>query len=99
MQVRQYLIRRLALLPLIMLGVSIIVFTLTRFTGSPVGIYATPDMTPDELAALEERYRLDEPIPVQYAYWLWGLLRGDLGWSGVSVAPVTDVIGLKLATT
>jgi len=99
MQVRQYLIRRLALLPLIMLGVSIIVFTLTRFTGSPVGIYATPDMTPDELAALEERYRLDEPIPVQYAYWLWGLLRGDLGWSGVSVAPVTDVIGLKLAAT
>ena len=99
MQVRQYLIRRLALLPLIMLGVSIIVFTLTRFTGSPVGIYATPDMTPDEVAALEERYRLDEPIPIQYAYWLWGLLRGDLGWSGVSVAPVTDVIGLKLAAT
>ena len=54
MQVKQYLIRRLALLPLIMLGVSVIVFTLTRFTGSPVGIYATPNMTPDEVAALEE---------------------------------------------
>jgi len=99
MQVRDYLIRRLALLPLIMLGVSVIVFTLTRFTGSPVGIYATPNMTPDEVAALEARYLLDQPIPVQYAAWLGGLLRGDLGWSGVSVAPVTEVIGAKIAAT
>jgi peptide/nickel transport system permease protein len=82
-----------------MLGVSIIVFTLTRFTGSPVGIYATPNMTPDEVAALEERYLLDRPIPVQYLAWLGGLLRGDLGWSGVSVAPVTEVIGSKIAAT
>jgi ABC-type dipeptide/oligopeptide/nickel transport system permease component len=99
MQVRDYLIRRLVLLPFIMLGVSVIVFTLTRFTGSPVGIYATPNMTPDEVAALEARYLLDQPIPVQYAAWLGGLLRGDLGWSGVSVAPVTEVIGVKMAAT
>ncbi|MFZ9972108.1 MAG: ABC transporter permease [Candidatus Limnocylindrus sp.] len=99
MQVRQYVTRRLILLPFIMLGVSLIVFTLTRFTGSPVGIYATPNMTPDEVAALEARYQLDEPIPVQYAAWLGGLIRGDLGWSGVSVAPVTDVIGAKITAT
>jgi len=99
MQVRDYLIRRLVLLPFIMLGVSVVVFTLTRFTGSPVGIYATPNMTPDEVAALEARYLLDQPIPVQYAAWLGGLLRGDLGWSGVSVAPVTAVIGDKMTAT
>jgi peptide/nickel transport system permease protein len=99
MQIRQYLIRRLALLPLIMLGVSLIVFVLTRFTGSPVGIYATPNMTPIEVERLEQRYRLDEPIPVQYAYWLGGILRGDFGWSGVSVAPVTEIVGLKLTAT
>ncbi len=61
MQVRDYLIRRLLLLPFIMLGVSIVVFTLTRFTGSPIGIYATPNMTPAELAVLEARYLLDQP--------------------------------------
>ncbi|GAA1691444.1 ABC transporter permease [Microcella alkalica] len=99
MQVRDYLLRRLALLPLIMLGVSIVVFTLTRFTGSPVGIYASPNMTPDQVAALEARYLLDEPIPVQYIAWLGGLFRGDFGWSGVSVAPVTDVIWVKIAAT
>jgi ABC-type dipeptide/oligopeptide/nickel transport system permease component len=99
MQIRDYLLRRLALLPVIMLGVSVIVFTLTRFTGSPVGIYASPNMSPDEIAALEARYLLDQPIPFQYAAWIGGLFRGDLGWSGVSVAPVTEVIGLKFAAT
>jgi ABC-type dipeptide/oligopeptide/nickel transport system permease component len=99
MQVRDYLIRRLLLLPFIMLGVSIVVFTLTRFTGSPIGIYATPNMTPAELAVLEARYLLDQPIPVQYAAWLGGLLQGDLGWSGVSVAPVTAIIGSKITAT
>ena len=86
MQIRQYIVRRLLMLPLIMLGVSVVVFTLTRFTGSPVGIYATPNMSPAQVAALEARYHLDDPIPVQYVYWLGGVLRGDLGWSGVSVA-------------
>ncbi len=99
MQIRQYVVRRILLLPLIMLGVSVIVFTLTRFSGSPVGIYATPNMSPEQVAALESRYRLDEPIPVQYFYWLSGVFRGDLGWSGVSVAPVTEVVPLKLAAT
>lgn len=99
MQIRQYVVRRLLMLPLIMLGVSAVVFTLTRFTGSPVGIYATPNMSPAQVAALESRYHLDDPIPVQYVYWLGGVLRGDLGWSGVSVAPVTDVVPLKLAAT
>ena len=99
MQVRDYLIRRLLLLPFIMLGVSIVVLTLTRFTGSPIGIYATPNMTPAEFAVLEARYLLDQPIPVQYAAWLGGLLQGDLGWSGVSVAPVTAIIGSKITAT
>jgi peptide/nickel transport system permease protein len=99
MQVRDYLIRRLILLPFIMLGVSVVVFVLTRFTGSPVGIYASPTMSLAEVAALEARYLLDQPIPVQYFAWLGGLLQGDLGWSGVSASPVTEIIGTKITAT
>lgn len=99
MQIRQYVVRRLLMLPLIMLGVSVVVFTLTRFTGSPVGIYASPNMSPAQVAALEARYHLDDPIPVQFVYWLGGVLRGDLGWSGVSVAPVSEILPLKLAAS
>lgn len=99
MQIRDYLIRRLMILPVLLIGVSIIVFGLSRMGGSPIGIYLSHEMTPEEVAELEERYGLDEPLPVQYVAWAGGVLRGDLGWSGVSVAPVTQVFPNKLAAT
>ncbi len=99
MQIRQYLIRRLLILPFLVLGVSIVVFALTRIGGSPVAIYLSHEMTPEEVTAIEERYHLDEPVPVQYFYWASGVLQGDLGWSGVSAAPVTSVFPSKLAAT
>lgn len=99
MMIWQYVVRRLLVLPLLMLGVSVIVFTLTRVAGSPIGIYQSPGMTQEQIARLEQRYGLDDPLPVQYAYWLGGVVRGDLGWSGVSVAPVTTVLPDKLAAT
>jgi peptide/nickel transport system permease protein len=99
MQIRDYLIRRLMVLPILLIGVSIIVFALTRIGGSPIGIYLSHEMTPEEVEQLEERYGLNEPLPVQYVAWAGGVLRGDLGWSGVAVAPVTAVFGDKLTAT
>lgn len=99
MQIRDYLVRRLLVLPVLIVGVSIVVFTLTRVGGSPIGIYLSHEMTPDEVAEIEQRFHLDEPVPIQYAYWASGVLRGDLGWSGVASAPVTEVFPDKLAAT
>ena len=99
MQIRDYLIRRLMVLPLLLIGVSIIVFALTRVGGSPIGIYMSHEMTPEEVEELEDRYGLNDPLPVQYVAWAGGVLRGDLGWSGVAVAPVTQVFRGKLAAT
>jgi peptide/nickel transport system permease protein len=56
-------------------------------------------MGPAEVAELEERFGLDEPLPVQYWYWVTGVAQGDLGWSGVAAAPVTQVFPEKLAAT
>ncbi len=86
-------------LPILLIGVSILVFGLTRVGGSPIGIYLSHEMTPEEVAEIEERYELDKPIPIQYLAWAGGVLRGDLGWSGVSVAPVTQVFPDKFAAT
>src|SRR5919106_3434618 len=99
MQVRQYIIRRLLALPLLMLGVSVLVFGLSRVGGSPIGIYIEHEMSPQEVAQVEERYGLDEPLPQQYVAWLGGVLRGDLGWSGVSAAPVSSLIAPKFTAT
>ncbi len=86
-------------LPILLIGVSIIVFALTRVGGSPIGIYMSHEMTPEEVEELEDRYGLNDPLPVQYVAWAGGVLRGDLGWSGVAVAPVTQVFRGKLAAT
>jgi peptide/nickel transport system permease protein len=99
MQIRQYILRRLMLLPVLMLGVSILVFGLSRVGGSPIGIYIEHEMTPAEIAAIEERYGLNDSLPEQYVAWLGGVLRGDLGWSGVSAAPVSELLRPKLMAT
>jgi peptide/nickel transport system permease protein len=99
MLIRDYLVRRLMVLPILLIGVSIIVFALTRIGGSPIGIYLSHEMTPEEVEELEDRYGLNDPLPVQYLAWAGGVLRGDLGWSGVAVAPVTQVFPNKLTAT
>jgi ABC-type dipeptide/oligopeptide/nickel transport system permease component len=99
MQIRDYLIRRLMILPVLLIGTSIIVFTLTRVGGSPVGIYLSHEMTAEEVAEIEERFGLDEPLPMQYFYWISGVVQGDLGWSGISVAPISEVMPEKIMAT
>ncbi len=99
MQVREYVIRRLIKLPLVLLAVTTLVFALSRLGGSPIAIYLQHDMSQEEVAQLEERYGVDDPLPSQYVAWLGGVLRGDLGWSGVAVAPVSEVLPARFVAT
>jgi ABC-type dipeptide/oligopeptide/nickel transport system permease component len=52
MQVREYVVRRLLKLPLVLLAVTVAVFALSRVGGSPIAIYLEHEITPDEVAAL-----------------------------------------------
>ncbi|SLN21075.1 ABC transporter permease [Roseisalinus antarcticus] len=99
MQLRDYVIRRLILLPFLIIGVSIIVFSLTRIAGSPIGVYLSHEMSAAEVAQLEERFHLNDPLWTQYFYWVKGVFQGDFGWSGVASAAVADVFPAKLAAT
>ena len=92
----RYIGRRLLGLPLVIIMVSILVFALTRIGGTPIGPYLEPGMTDEEIAALEERFNLDEPLPMQYLAWLGGVVQGDLGWSAVAAAPVVDVFRQRI---
>jgi peptide/nickel transport system permease protein len=99
MQIRDYILRRLMLLPFLVVAATLIVFVLMRMGGSPLGVYLQPGMSQAEVRQLEERFGLDEALPVQYVAWMGGVLRGDLGWSGVASAPVAKVFPQKLAAT
>jgi ABC-type dipeptide/oligopeptide/nickel transport system permease component len=94
--VHRYIGRRLLGLPLVIIMVSVLVFALTRIGGTPIGPYLEPGMTNEEIAALEERFNLNEPLPMQYLAWLGGVVQGDLGWSAVAAAPVVDVFRQRI---
>nr|WP_297430009.1 ABC transporter permease [uncultured Actinotalea sp.] len=57
------------------------------------------ERTPEELAPIVAQYGFDDPLPVQYARYVGGLLQGDLGVSYQQHEPVAQVIGAQLGST
>lgn len=95
-----YLVRRLLISIPVLLGVTVLNFFIIQLApGSPADLYLAPDASPDYVARVEASLGLDQPIMVQYVNWLSQLVRGDLGLSYVSRAPVADVIGARLGPT
>jgi peptide/nickel transport system permease protein len=80
--VQRYLVQRLLLVVLVLLGVSILVFAVTRLTpGDPARVLLGPRATEEQVATLRTAYGLDQPIYAQYLSWLSRVVRGDLGES------------------
>jgi peptide/nickel transport system permease protein len=109
-----YIIRRLLIMPVTIFGVTVLIFGMLQF------------LTPEERSALYVRdiphndaamhgiilrYGLDQPIPVQYWYWLvgrqdpetgqvvGGILRGDFGYSRSASQPVVDLVKRRFPAT
>ena len=99
MEVRDYAIRRLIIFVPTMLFITMLTFGLTRLAGSPIAMYASRFSTQEQIARLRELYHLNDPIYVQYYYWLQGVLRGDLGYSSVAGQPVLDAIITRAAAS
>ena len=82
MNIRFYILRRIALLIPTLLGLSILTFSIARIVpGDPVGLAAGPQATEEIKAALRRELGLDQPLPIQYINYMTGLFRGDWGES------------------
>ena len=80
--------------------VSILVFTLQQLLpGDPVLTMAGEERDPEVLAFLRDKYRLDDPIPIQYFAWIVQVLQGNLGISLRTDIPVLTLILGKLPVT
>ena len=80
--------------------VSVLIFSLQQLLpGDPALIMAGEDRDPEVIEQIRKQYRLDQPIPVQYAYWMKGVLTGDLGESMRFKQPVLDLVLQKLPVT
>ncbi len=74
--------RRLLTIPLILLGLSIITFSVSRLVpGDPVKLAAGPQARPEQITKLAQEFGMDRPLPEQYARYIGGLLQGDWGYS------------------
>lgn len=99
---RRFLLIRLIDLLVVLLGVSVIVFLMIRMIpGDAVAIMlgANTEVTPDRIQELERRLGLDQPVLVQYAQWMAGVVRGDLGTSIWTGRPVAEEIGAAIWPT
>jgi ABC-type dipeptide/oligopeptide/nickel transport system permease component len=91
--------RPIQLIP-VLLGISLITFVLIQMTpGDPVRIMLGPKATEDAIAFVRARYGLDQPVLVQYFYFLLNAVRGDFGQSIIYRSPVGPVILDRLAPT
>lgn len=96
----RFILRRILIaLPTLIL-VSMFVFGLQKLLpGDPVLAMAGEERDPEVIALLREKYRLNDPIPMQYLYWMGGVVQGDLGTSLRTGEPVLHLIGQKLPVT
>ena len=96
----EYLARRLATIVPTLVLVSMLIFALQQLLpGDPAKILAGEEQDPTVIAYLHKKLHLDEPLPVRYAYWVGGVLRGDLGESVRTQQPVRDLVLQKLPVT
>ncbi|MCC7275444.1 MAG: ABC transporter permease [Alphaproteobacteria bacterium] len=89
----RYIIRRLLMTVPTALLVAIAVFVLLRLVpGDPAQLMLGDTATEETLAELRRQLGLDQPIPLQFLYWLGNVLRGDLGRSITNDLPVLPLI-------
>ena len=99
-----YLVRRLLYAVLTFFGITVVTFALIHSVpGDPISFFigrAGPANIPPAIqAVIREEFHLNDPLPVQYLYWLRGAVTFDFGVSIVDRRPVRERIAEKLPAT
>ncbi|MCX7039230.1 MAG: ABC transporter permease [Spirochaetes bacterium] len=102
----RFIIKRLVLLPVLLLLFTVIVFALLQappgdFLTSYVAMLASSGSSMDaaQVEALKQQFGLDKPIHVQYLRWLGSIIRGNFGLSLEYQRPNSELIGERLLVT
>ena len=91
MQILAYVLKRLLYLVPVLLGVTLLVFVISHaIPGDPARMMAGQKASHEAVENLRRSMGLDRPLPEQYATYLLGLLRGDLGVSIRNQRPVVE---------
>jgi len=96
---RFVLYRPIQLIP-VLFGVSLVSFVLVRsIPGDPVRILLGTRATAEVIAKVRAQYGLDEPVLLQYVYFLKNLFVGEFGRSIIFKVPVLELVSQRIAPT
>jgi ABC-type dipeptide/oligopeptide/nickel transport system permease component len=96
----EFVIRRIIGAIIVLIGVSIITFSLARVVPSnAAALYIGPRARPEEIERVKEQLGLNEPLPVQYGVYMRDVFKGDLGTSIGTKRPVTQELKDRLPAT
>src|SRR4030095_16669137 len=97
---RTYVLKRVAFAVLMLVGVSMILFTIMRLApGGPEAVLIGGEFSQEAAAQIRQRLGLDRPIALQYLGWAGAAVRGDLGRSFKTGDPVATLILDRLGPT
>ena len=96
-----YIIRRLLILPVILIGVSLLLFAMIQFLDEyqRATLFISGVPRPGAMERIIETYGLNDPIHEQYLRWAGEVVRGNLGYSKSTNQPVADAIRYFLPAT
>jgi peptide/nickel transport system permease protein len=97
----RYLCRRVGHGLLVLAGVSVVSFAFTALAPGDFlnDMKLDPRISPETVAALRERYGLDQPLPLKYLHWLQSVGRGELGFSFAYNTPVATLLWPRARNT
>jgi len=95
----RYLIKRLIHSIIIIFGISIAVFLISRMTGDPVSLMVDFDTSKEDREIMRHELGLDKPIHVQYFVFLKGAFKGDFGDSIRYEEPAIDLVLQRIPAT
>ena len=96
----RYILKRLAMLIPVLLGVSIVSFSLLQIVpGDPAVLLAGEDANPEFIQAVRKEYGFDQPLYIQYFRFISRAVRGDFGISIRNREPVINLLKQRFAFT
>ncbi len=88
----RFAVRRIAQGLVVILGVTVVVFVVTRLVGDPVDVLLPLEATEEQRAEFERLLGFDRPIPIQFADYIGDVARGDFGESIWQQRPAMDIV-------
>ena len=96
---QRYLILRFGQSIVALVGVTMLVFFLTRLSGNVLDLMLPIEATPEDFERVEKAWGLDKPIIAQYGIYMWNVLHGDWGQSWKWGAGALEIVLEKFPAT